>query len=152
MSMRVLPPENRRQSVDTVCEAAAGGADQLPAHVSFARRSRGASAWQVAVAACLLLGLAGCGEKKTELGEGGSEISGSAGPAGAQNASLTLARCDLGPGTYLVDVAIHARNGTPYDYWRGACRFRVDSPRTEAGVWAPERSWAVEGGATWART
>ena len=57
-----------------------------------------------------------------------------------------------GPGTYLLDVAIHARNGTPYDYWRGACRFRVDSPRTEAGIWAPERSWATEGGVSWSRT
>ncbi len=65
---------------------------------------------------------------------------------------LTLARCDLGPGTYLLDVAVHARNGTPYDYWRGACRFRVDSPRTEAGFWAPERSWAAEGGVSWTRT
>lgn len=65
---------------------------------------------------------------------------------------VTLVRCDLGPGTYLLDVAIHAHNGTPYDYWRGACRFRVDSPRTEAGLWAPERSWAAEGGVTWTPT
>ena len=65
---------------------------------------------------------------------------------------LTLESCDLGAGTYLIDVAVHARNGTPYDYWRGACRFRVDSPRTEAGIWSPERSWATEGGVTWART
>jgi hypothetical protein len=70
----------------------------------------------------------------------------------AARVRVSLARCDLGPGTYLVDVAIHARNGTPYDYWRGACRFRVDSSRTEAGIWAPERSWAVKGGATWVRT
>lgn len=65
---------------------------------------------------------------------------------------LSFARCDLGAGTYLLDVAVHARNGTPYDYWRGACRFRVDSRRPEAGVWAPERSWAVEGGIAWVRT
>jgi hypothetical protein len=65
---------------------------------------------------------------------------------------VTLARCDLGPGTYLLDVAIHAHNGTPYDYWRAACRFRVDSPRTEAGLWAPERAWAAEGGVFWTRT
>ncbi|HEY8972652.1 MAG TPA: CsgG/HfaB family protein [Burkholderiaceae bacterium] len=45
----------------------------------------------VAVAA---LALAGCGQKKTELGEGGSVVSGSAGPAGAQNASHELVRCD----------------------------------------------------------
>jgi ABC-type polysaccharide/polyol phosphate transport system ATPase subunit len=71
---------------------------------------------------------------------------------GPARVRLTIARCDLGPGTYLLDVAIHARNGTPYDYWRGACRFRVDSPRTEAGIWAPEREWAAEGGVSWART
>jgi len=47
----------------------------------------------VAVAA-LATGLAGCGKKKTELGEGGSVVSGSAGPAGAQNASHELVRCD----------------------------------------------------------
>jgi len=45
----------------------------------------------VAVAA---LALAGCGQKKTELGQGGSVIGGSAGPAGAQNASHELLRCD----------------------------------------------------------
>ena len=48
----------------------------------------------VAGALALTLGLAGCGQKKTELGEGGSVISGSAGPAGAQNASHELIRCD----------------------------------------------------------
>jgi ABC-type polysaccharide/polyol phosphate transport system ATPase subunit len=71
---------------------------------------------------------------------------------GPARVRVTLARCELGPGTYLLDVAVHARNGTPYDYWRGACRFRVDSTRNEAGVWAPERSWAAEGGLTWTRT
>jgi len=38
--------------------------------------------------------LAGCGEKKTELGQGGSVVTGSAGPQGAQNASRELVRCD----------------------------------------------------------
>ena len=47
-----------------------------------------------AAVAALTLGLAACGQKKTELGEGGSVISGSAGPAGAQNASHELIRCD----------------------------------------------------------
>ena len=46
--------------------------------------------------ACVVaaLGLAGCGQKKTELGQGGSVISGSAGPAGVQNASHELLKCD----------------------------------------------------------
>jgi hypothetical protein len=47
-----------------------------------------------AAVAALSLGLAGCGQKKTELGEGGSVVSGSAGPAGAQNASHELVKCD----------------------------------------------------------
>jgi hypothetical protein len=48
----------------------------------------------LACAAAAVLALAGCGQKKTELGEGGSVVSGSAGPAGAQNASHELVRCD----------------------------------------------------------
>ncbi|MEO5688560.1 MAG: CsgG/HfaB family protein [Burkholderiaceae bacterium] len=48
----------------------------------------------LAAVAALTLGLAGCGQKKTELGEGGSVVSGSAGPAGAQNASHELIKCD----------------------------------------------------------
>ena len=47
------------------------------------------------LAAALALGaLAGCGKKQTELGEGGSEISGSAGPMGANNAARSLEKCD----------------------------------------------------------
>src|SRR4051812_11236786 len=46
------------------------------------------------VGAILAGGIAGCGKKKTELGEGGSVVSGSAGPAGAQNASHELVKCD----------------------------------------------------------
>ena len=38
--------------------------------------------------------VAGCGKKKTELGEGGSVVTGSAGPAGAHNASHELQKCD----------------------------------------------------------
>ncbi|WP_442866854.1 CsgG/HfaB family protein [Acidovorax sp. NCPPB 4044] len=40
------------------------------------------------------LALAACGEKKTELGQGGSVVSGSAGPQGAQNAARELVRCE----------------------------------------------------------
>ena len=49
------------------------------------------SHWLLA-AACIAL--AGCGEKKTELGQGGSVVTGSAGPQGAQNAARELVRCD----------------------------------------------------------
>jgi ABC-type polysaccharide/polyol phosphate transport system ATPase subunit len=58
---------------------------------------------------------------------------------------VTLPRCDLGAGTYLVDVAVHSRRDTPYDYWRGACRFAVTSPGRDAGLYRPERRWSFEG-------
>ncbi len=62
---------------------------------------------------------------------------------------VSLLRCDLGAGTYLLDLAIHSRRGTPYDYWRGACRFRVDSPVADVGVYRPERRWTSSGGIRW---
>jgi ABC-type polysaccharide/polyol phosphate transport system ATPase subunit len=59
---------------------------------------------------------------------------------------ITWLRCDLGAGSYLLDVAIHSRRGTPYDYWRGAVRFHVESPQQDTGFWRPERRWSVQGG------
>jgi len=41
-----------------------------------------------------VLGLSACGEKKTELGQGSSEVTGAAGPAGAKGASKSLVKCD----------------------------------------------------------
>ncbi len=64
---------------------------------------------------------------------------------GPATVRVTLPRCDLGAGTYLVDVAVHSRRGTPYDYWRGSCRFRIDSPVSDAGVYRPERRWTASG-------
>lgn len=64
---------------------------------------------------------------------------------------LTIPRCDLGSGSYLLDVAIHSRRGTPYDYWRGACRFRVDSPLQDSGIWSGGREWTGDGGVSWTR-
>lgn len=44
-------------------------------------------------AIAVLLGLAGCDRQQTELGRGGSEITGSAGPRGANQAAQSLERC-----------------------------------------------------------
>ncbi len=57
--------------------------------------------------------LAACGEKKTELGQGGSVVSGSAGPQGAQNAARELVRCDA-------PVATVALAENPSGYTLGA--------------------------------
>jgi lipopolysaccharide transport system ATP-binding protein len=64
---------------------------------------------------------------------------------GPATVRVTLPRLDLGSGTYLVDVAVHSRRETPYDYWRGACRFQVDSPDRGAGLYRPERRWTFAG-------
>jgi ABC-type polysaccharide/polyol phosphate transport system ATPase subunit len=60
-------------------------------------------------------------------------------------AKITLPALDLGTGAYLVDVAVHSRREAPYDYWRGACRFQVDSPDRSAGLWRPARLWSFGG-------
>ncbi len=49
-------------------------------------------------------------------------------------------------GTYLVDVAVHARDGTPYDYHRGLHSFRVKSHLKDVGVYRPEHRWSFSGG------
>ena len=65
---------------------------------------------------------------------------------GPATVRVILLRLDLGRGTYLVDVAVHSQRETPYDYWRGACRFQVDSEDQGAGLYRPERRWTFSGG------
>lgn len=55
---------------------------------------RNAAIRGIALAAIVAGGLVACGEKKTEVGQGGSVVTGSAGPAGAQNAAPQLVRCE----------------------------------------------------------
>ena len=43
---------------------------------------------------CAVAVLPGCGKKGTELGGGSSEVTGSAGPAGAKGANQSLVKCD----------------------------------------------------------
>jgi ABC-type polysaccharide/polyol phosphate transport system ATPase subunit len=59
---------------------------------------------------------------------------------------LLLERLNLTEGTYLVDVAAHRRDGTPYDYHRGLYSFRVKSRIKDVGVYRPEHRWAFSGG------
>ena len=49
-------------------------------------------------------------------------------------------------GTYLVDVAAHRKDGTPYDYHRGLYTFRVKSRTKDVGVWRPRHRWTFSGG------
>jgi len=68
---------------------------------------------------------------------------------GPASARLEMPACALAPGIYSVDAAIHARDGSPYDYRRDALRFEVTGDRPVAGVWNPPRTWRFGGGVRW---
>jgi ABC-type polysaccharide/polyol phosphate transport system ATPase subunit len=51
---------------------------------------------------------------------------------------------DLAPGDYLIDAAVHARDGLAYDYFCDATRLRVTAAVPWPGVWAPHHRWEGE--------
>ena len=59
---------------------------------------------------------------------------------------LTLDGLSLVEGTYLVDVAAHRKDGTPYDYHRGLHSFRVKSRTKDVGLYRPGHRWSFAGG------
>lgn len=65
---------------------------------------------------------------------------------GAASVRLRLDDLRLVEGTYLLDVAVHRRDGTPYDYHRGLYSFRVKSRVKDVGVYRPAHAWSFEGG------
>jgi lipopolysaccharide transport system ATP-binding protein len=62
---------------------------------------------------------------------------------------LEIPSLDLAPGVYSVDAAVHARDGSPYDYRRDVLRFEVTAERASAGVWNPDRRWSFAGEVRW---
>ena len=59
---------------------------------------------------------------------------------------LVLEDLRLVEGTYLIDVAAHRRDGTPYDYHRGLYSIRVKSVVKDVGLYRPAHQWTFEGG------
>ena len=49
-------------------------------------------------------------------------------------------------GSYFVDVAVHRRDGTPYDYHRGLYSIRVKSRLKDVGLYRPAHRWEFAGG------
>jgi len=66
---------------------------------------------------------------------------------GEAEVRITLEGLSLVEGTYLVDLAAHRRDGTPYDYLRGLHSFRVKSRVKDVGVYRPLHRWSFSGGA-----
>ena len=65
---------------------------------------------------------------------------------GTGEVALVLQDLRLVEGTYLLDVAAHRRDGTPYDYHRGLYTFRVKSRIKDVGVYRPAHRWSFAGG------
>jgi ABC-type polysaccharide/polyol phosphate transport system ATPase subunit len=68
---------------------------------------------------------------------------------GEATVALEIPSLDLASGIYSVDAAVHARDGSPYDYRRDLLRFEVSADRSAAGVWNPRHAWTFSGGVRW---
>lgn len=55
----------------------------------------------------------------------------------------------LAAGEYLVDVAIHTKDGAPYDYHRRYLGFSVTAPSESAGLYRPPHRWEFDGAVEW---
>jgi ABC-type polysaccharide/polyol phosphate transport system ATPase subunit len=61
---------------------------------------------------------------------------------GDAQATFAIDRLDLVEGTYKLDVAVHRRDGAPYDYHRQLYTFRVKSRTHDVGVFRPAHRWS----------
>lgn len=61
---------------------------------------------------------------------------------GEAEATFAVDSLDLVEGTYKVDVAVHKRDGFPYDYHRLLYTFRVKSTMHDVGIYRPRHRWA----------
>jgi len=61
--------------------------------------------------------------------------------SGDADATFAIDGLDLVEGTYKVDVAVHKRDGAPYDYHRLLYTFRVKSRVHDVGIYRPKHTW-----------
>ncbi|MEO6224127.1 MAG: ABC transporter ATP-binding protein [Vicinamibacterales bacterium] len=61
---------------------------------------------------------------------------------GEVQVTLDVASLDLVAGTYKLDVAVHKRDGAPYDYHRLLHTFRVKSRIKDGGIYRPKHRWS----------
>ena len=70
----------------------------------------------------------------------------SAGFSGAGEVTFAIDGIDLVEGTYKLDVAVHKRDGYPYDYHRLLYTFRVKSRIHDVGIYRPRHHWSFSPG------
>ena len=61
---------------------------------------------------------------------------------GEGEVTFDIESLDLVEGTYKLDVAVHKRDGYPYDYHRLLYTFRVKSRSKEVGIYRPRHAWS----------
>ena len=61
--------------------------------------------------------------------------------AGDADVTFAVDALDLVEGTYKLDVAVHKRDGAPYDYHRLLYTFRVNSRTHDLGIYRPRHRW-----------
>ena len=62
--------------------------------------------------------------------------------SGGGEVVFSIQSLDLVEGTYKVDVAVHKRDGYPYDYHRLLYTFRVKSRTHDVGIYRPQHRWS----------
>jgi ABC-type polysaccharide/polyol phosphate transport system ATPase subunit len=60
---------------------------------------------------------------------------------GQAEVTFLIESLDLVEGTYKLDVAVHKRDGYPYDYHRLLYTFRVKSRTHDVGIYRPRHAW-----------
>lgn len=61
--------------------------------------------------------------------------------SGDAEVTFAIDSLDLVEGTYKLDVAVHKRDGAPYDYHRLLYTFRVKSRTHDVGIYRPRHEW-----------
>ncbi len=64
---------------------------------------------------------------------------------GAGKVTCRIEQLNLVNGTYYLDVAVHKRDGYPYDYHRSLYSFLISSRLKDAGIYRPRHSWEIAG-------
>jgi hypothetical protein len=65
---------------------------------------------------------------------------------GEAEVTLSFGKLDLVEGTYKIDVAVHRKDGSTYDYHRLLHTFRIKSRSKDVGLYRPEHRWTFTPG------
>jgi ABC-type polysaccharide/polyol phosphate transport system ATPase subunit len=68
---------------------------------------------------------------------------------GTARIAIEVPSLELAPGEYRIDLAVHSRDGAPYDYRRHLLALTVTAPVLSAGCYAPSHTWRFDGGVRW---